>query len=139
MKSMLLTLLLTPALANSQVYKFKTFLTKLAEYNGSEYINKETNKVSILVVVNLDKNKIQTYGETPGDYDLVSHSAIETQSDGSTETSYKAIDGRGDKCNIRLVVFGPGKRKANEETGAVASLGIDYNPVLLVLYLKKDD
>lgn len=138
MKSLLLLLLLAPTVCLGQVYKFKAISTKMATFNGQEYVTNETHKVEFLVVINIDKQKINTYGKAEGDYDIIKTTSTETKDDGSVIKQFTAIDERGEKCTVALMIYSD-SRKDQDQDGCVATLGVTQGNILLVFYLKKDD
>lgn len=135
----LLIFLFIPLLGTSQVYKFKAYATKVATFNGKEYVNNEVSKVNILVVVNLDKQKIKTFGKSEGDYDLIKLQEQETQDDGSVMTTYEAVDNDGTKCLIKFNIYSDLRKRQNTEDAGIANLGICIGDALLLFYLRKDD
>lgn len=139
MKKILIILFFFPSLVHGQVYKLRAYQTKLAEWNGVDYIKKEVNNVDILVVVNLDKDRIQTYGKVEGDFDIIQRVRQDNDDDGGITSEYKAIDQKGTKVQITLFIYGPAQRKQNEQFGGIGNMGVLYGDTLLLYYLKKND
>jgi len=131
-------LLILPLYSFPQVYKLKVFRTKLAFFDGEDWKTKGVNETSFLAVINLDKDKIQTYGKKFGDYDIIKIKKSEVDEDGGVFAMFDGIDENGENCAITLSIFSE-KIKIQSEDGAIASLGIRYGDRLLVFYMKKDD
>lgn len=118
--------------AIGQVYKFKAF-------NG--YVGKSTLLTSdpywtdcnILVVVNLDKEKVQIYSKTTQEYDLVGMKKSYEDENGHHWLVYSAVDNSGNKCELDLKIF---KDKAPEH---FATLILLYSDCTIAYRLKKND
>ena len=120
--------------AYSQVYKFRSFETYYA--TSIERTQKadawQWNKVDILVVINYNKHKVDTYGEEETHYDLVKLEDTFTTEEGDNVDKYIGIDQNGEKCTVNIIVF-------KDQTGThCATVSIDYIPGTLYFRLKKE-
>ena len=94
----------------SQVYKFKAYQSCLSRHSDKTIKESEWNNVDILIVINIDKKKINTYGEKEGDYDILKIESDEIMKDSTMMLTYSAIDEDGEKCKIYTFKYKDGKR-----------------------------
>lgn len=122
--------------SNAQTMKYKSFSSKLIRYdsNHTEIENPEWEKSEILVVVNFDKRKVDTYGKETGNYDLVKSVGEKVDKDDNYYVAYDAIDKVGDKCQI-IIKFVDNLNPDN----CIAILGIVYPYGKLYIKLKAND
>ena len=122
----------TKAQERNQVYKFKAFQTSFYNNSSSSSNDISWNNTDILVVINLDKNKIQIYAKKTVDLDLLESSSNE-DADGNTILSYSAIDEDGIKCRVNVRIFKDqsGKHKA--------TLIIKYSDISVAYRLMSDE
>lgn len=135
MKYLLIFLLcLMGPLSYGQVYKLKTFQSFFKKSTDKHHLREdEWNDVDFLAVINIDKNKINTYGKEEGDYDLVKFNWKDKNEQGDNYWDWDAIDEKGEKCEILLVVF------ADKSGKHIATLTFIYPAGSILLRLKKDD
>lgn len=87
----------------------------------------------ILVVFNIDKGKINTYGEKELNFDIVKTFDKYPNANGDDIFSYTAVDEEGNKCKVMVTIF------HQPENGHVATLRIIYKYGSLIFRLKKDE
>ena len=122
------------SLCHAQVYKFKAFETYLDRSKGKVSIEEaDYHQVDLLVVINMDKNKICTYGDKPYQFDIVKLSNAFKNDNGDDVLPYKAVDNDGDECDINVVFF------QNREAKHIATMVISYEHFDVYFRLKKDD
>ena len=117
----------------SQVYKFKAYQTYVREDLSKDIDPAKWNTVDFLVVVNLTKNKINTYGNKEGDYDLIKLTDDYTTKGGDRIITYTAVDEDGEKCTIQII------RYKDADISAAATIVIQYHSGELAFRVKKDD
>jgi hypothetical protein len=119
----------------SSIYKFKAFET--TSYTKAEKTNDdlEWSKTDILVVVNLEKDKVFTYGKREKNIDLIKDKGSYTDENGDYWINYTGVDEDGDKCGVSLKIF----KKSESYNSHIATLFIEYADFKLVFRLKKDD
>ena len=140
MRVFLLSLLLAPLLVIGQVLKFRAVKTQLSEYNGKKFVTTERHDANFLVVWNLDNDKVQTYGNAFGDYDIVRKTRQWKDSALNTYAELQAIDSAGKKCLITLIIYGQRGITQNRDNGCIATLIVEYSEKgMLFFYLKKDE
>ena len=124
-------------IAHAQVYKYKAFTTYFSVYddNGNYLRRDDSITVDFLVVLNMDKRKITTYGKKEGNVDLVSEVTSKDDKRGNTWLQYDGIDDFGEKCIVQIEIF------KDQSTGHKCNLFFDYPKMneAMVFYLKKDD
>lgn len=115
-----------------QVYKFRAFQTTLLDdANQSKEIS--WHDVDILVVINLDKNKVHIYAENEQDLDLLGITDNYKDNDKNDWLIYKAVDKSGIECKVKVEIF------ADNSGKHIATLFIRYGDGDLVYRLKKND
>ncbi|HEV3413394.1 MAG TPA: hypothetical protein VG101_13010 [Puia sp.] len=118
----------------SQVYKFRCFQTYGDKTKGERPImESDYTNVDFLVVVNLDKLRINTYAEKPFQFDIVKTFEPTKNKSDDDVLSYKAIDNDGDECKLTVVIF------KNQEGKHTATLIISYSTFDVHFRLKKND
>ena len=122
-------------LSYSQVYKLKAIDSRLEEYDdkGKDTSTRDWVESGILVVVDLTKDKVKTYGEQEGDFDLIKLKNRYTDIQGNESAIFSAIDRDGKKCEIELIAF------KDKEAVNYLNLVFKYPKTSLILRLKKDD
>lgn len=121
---------------DAQVVKYRCYASKLnrVDRNGNEIENPDWKKSDILVIVNLDRKKINTYGEVPGNYDLLGNVVTKIGKDNNYYFFYDAIDKDGDKCKIVIKTFAI----RNDENCNLV-IGVIYPFGKLTLKLRSND
>jgi hypothetical protein len=135
MKRLIVLLVLFGGLTSyAQVYKFRAFQTYGDNSKGARTImESDYSKVDFLVVINLDKNRINTYGEKPYQFDIVkAFEPFKNKSDDDV-LKYNAVDTDGDECNLTVVIF------KNQEAMHTATLIVSYPSFDVHFRLKKND
>ena len=122
-------------ICHSQVYRLRAFSTHVAilNDNGDEiskpdlWVESET-----VVVINMDKYKIHTYGQKETDIDLTDKIETRDEKD-KISFDYTGVDEDGEKCRITVVVYKTGQKH-------VATLIVMHiNMKMAVIYrLQKD-
>ena len=116
----------------SQVYKFRAFQTAMTESDKFNAILK-WNDANLLVVINLDKDKIQIYAKNTVDIDLLGGSKGWLDADSNAWAQYDGIDESGQKCLVQWEVY-------KDQTGRHNStLIITYGDGDLIYRLKKPE
>jgi hypothetical protein len=133
MKYILIGLLCLYGFASySQVYKFRAFQTAMS---GSDKSNStlKWNEVNLLVVINLNKDKIQIYAKNAVDIDLLEGSKGWFDADSNAWAQYSGVDESGQKCSIQWEVY-------KDQTGRhTSTLILTYSDGELVYRLKKPE
>ena len=132
--SLSIFLLLSSFSSHSQVYKFKAFQTCVRTPDDARDIEEtDWNKTDILVVINIDKGKIKTFGNKQGDYDIISVDETVKNNRGDNVVPYIAVDDEGNKCRIEVTIF-------NDQSGKhTATMNVIYPKVNIVFRLKRDE
>jgi hypothetical protein len=135
MKLILITALFSlPLFSYSQAFKFKAFQTYWKPATQTRPIREDDwNDADILVVINIDKYKVKTFGRKQGDYDIIKLYDPVINDNGDKVLPLDAVDEDGDKCSILLTIF---KDQSNPH---VATLGVFYSYGSLNFRLKKDE
>jgi hypothetical protein len=136
MKSFLFFLLLSPCVTFGQVYKFKSFATKVlskGQVGRDATPDEGWNKVDILVVINLGAKKINIYSATEVKLDLVRPIEPYKDKEGNDWIEYTGVDKDGVECNVSTVIF---KDQTGPHTATLTLAFSDYN---IYYRLKKDD
>jgi hypothetical protein len=122
----------------SQVYKFKAFQTYFDETNGKrKVLETEWSDVNFLVVINVDKDKIDTYGKKEEHIDIVQTYAPTKDANGNDFLSYTGVDDDGDKVRIEVTLFT--RTEANKDNPHIATLVLVYPLGSILFRLKKND
>ena len=120
---LLFTLLLSYSICNSQVLKFRSFsscIKSKTSYGWTKW--SEPTENNILIVFNLDKERITIYSKETQVYDIYRTYKRETDSDGDYTYKYSCIDADGLRCSIRWV-------KLNSQEGRL-QVYIDYSDTM---------
>lgn len=120
--------------SSAQVYKFRAFQTHVTEPSDG---GKRGNEISwdstnILVVINLAKQKIKTYGQAEGDYSILESKSVR-QADGYDWLIYSVVDEDGEKCTAKLLLF------PRTDDMHVANLVVVYPKNEIIFRLRKDE
>lgn len=134
---LLLLLCLSNYCGYSQVFRLRAFSSHLAllDEKGDEISNKDLWAQSTdFVVINMDKQKVQVYGNKDIDIDLMSRDIPRKDSD-KISFDFTGVDKNGDKCSVTVIVY-----TGIPETH-VATLVISYAAVKLAMIyrLKRSD
>lgn len=126
-----ISLLLTHSVY-SQVHKFRIFQSSAREPN-KVIPDKEIkwNEVDLLLVVNLDRQKIQVYSSVEQEYDIIKKDSEDLNEEKTFFTTYSVVDKDGNKCELKLVVFDKSTDKH------IGTLAVKYTNVELVYRFKK--
>ncbi|WCM41051.1 hypothetical protein MG290_08765 [Flavobacterium sp. CBA20B-1] len=131
LKSILLLglIILMTNLTYGQVYKLKTtsvaFMTKVNDYQWSDW--SEWEETSILVVMDIDKDRFTIYSKETQVYDVAEDEGKTTDSDGDDTWSFYCVNKDGLTCRVRLV-------KLNSQNGR-NQLYVDFNDMKWVYNL----
>jgi hypothetical protein len=87
----------------------------------------------MLVVVNLDKKKIKTYGDSAANYDIIMLNNPIKNKNNDVVLAFHTVDNDGDECDISLTVF----KEHNPDHWA--TMRIKNEIADIVLRLKKED
>lgn len=90
---------------SAQVEKYKAFQSKCYDPQSQKSTSFKWNDVSILVVLNLTKNKLHIYSESQTDIDILQATQDHTDEYGNIWIKYKGIDESGLRCDIEWVVY----------------------------------
>jgi hypothetical protein len=121
---------------SSSVYRFKAFeVISRSDNDNSEISESDWEPRDIVVVINFDKSKVQTYGKRPVDIDLIKQTNSFTNDDGNYVFKYSGVDKDGSKVYVTLVIF-----KDNTKLH-IATLVLDYyeSKIAISFRLKRDD
>lgn len=79
----------------------------------------------VVIVIDLNKEKVKIYSRSPQDFDIVKYVGDETGPYGEKWIRYKCVDKDGKQCTIRLMVY---TKAYKTQTGALytSNLFIDY-------------
>ncbi len=123
-----IALLFSSLFAHSQVYKYNAteFSVRVAErgYWGEW---SEWEPVKILIVLNLEKERIEIYSKTPQEYDIVEVLGTESDEKDGDSIRFLCVDEDGLRCNIRIRVQLDGTKQ----------LYVDYKDAMWVYNISK--
>lgn len=112
-------LLLLSSPINAKVFKFKAFSTAVFFTDGHEPIKNED--VNILVVLDMDKLKLNIYAEKEGNIDIIEVQSAFVDNDNIDHFKFKGVDNDGYKCDVELLLF------INRTTDQLGSLVVVFN------------
>lgn len=94
---------------------------------------KEWIATDFLVVFNFDKNKVNTYGKTKGDFDIIKYVSNDTDEQGNVNWKLELLDEKAEKCTSEISFF---KNSPNFHIGTFTL----YYPYEQIFFrLKKDE
>ena len=125
-------------LSSSQVYKLRAYSAKSAHSDGVKFVYDSSRSVNFLVVLNMDKDKIQLYGANESEYDVIKRDSSRIDEKGMGWDYFHAIDSKGEKCRIVLLAYGDIQKKQASEVDAFGSLSIQYDSYMVIFYLKNN-
>lgn len=114
------------------VFKYRAFETSLLDHNVP-YKKPEWTKTDVLIVINYDSRKLNTYGNYEKDIDLVKIKDDYIDNKGGAWAAYVGVDESGKKCTVSFKVF-----KVSESSQHMATLMIDYPNFTMVFRLMKN-
>lgn len=85
----------------SQIYRFRSFKTA---YTTDDNSTPEWEINKVLIIFDLDRDKVNTYGKDKGEYTLRSKNT-DKDDNGNSVIKYNATDEDGDICKITFVIF----------------------------------
>lgn len=116
----------------SQVQKFKAFeATKCIYGVPNPKGTLKWIKASMLVVFNLDKEKVLVYSEEPQEYDIVEYTSSEKDKLGNTEIVCKGVNKEGIVAELSLTLL-----KHTSEQLHVATLIVRFEDMFFAYRLK---
>lgn len=102
---LILVLMTFSATTFSQVYKLKStsFSSKhkINDYRWSEW--SEATETSVLITVDLNKDRITIYSKTTQVYDIAEYEGKTTDDDGDDISSFYCVNQDGSTCRVKLV------------------------------------
>ncbi len=101
--------------ATSFAYKYQNEYGYWMDWSEWEY-------TSILIVINIDNNRINIYSKAPQEYDIFDYKENEYDKDGGETMTLRCIDADGLRCDVRLYMARNGNRQ----------LYVDYNDMIWV-------
>ena len=101
--------------ATSYAYKYQNDYGYWTDWTDWEYS-------SVLIVINIDKNRINIYSNTPQEYDIYHVDDSYYDKDGGEIMTLKCIDADGVQCDVRIRIERSGNRQ----------LYIDYSNAMWV-------
>lgn len=108
---------------NAQVLKFRSYSSSI-KTNGNYGWTKwsEPTENNILIVLDLDKNRVSIYSKETQVYDIYKSYDRVTDNDGDYIFEYACIDGEGLRCHIRWV-------KLNSQNGRI-QVYVDFSDMM---------
>lgn len=135
MKYLLMGLLSLYSLCGyTQVFKYKAFETY--HRNNGDYKDvseKEWINTNFLVVLNFDKDKINTYGQTKGDFDIIKYIGNDLDDSGNIVWKLDLLDKQGEKCTAEVTFF------KHSPSFHVGTMTLYYPYEQIFFRLKKDE
>lgn len=125
----LFILLLIPCLSQGQVYKYRCFEYKL--FYDDSLSEKGWQKSNILVVLNQQKLKINTYGKSEQDVDLVKLDSVCPDKQG-VRLEYQGVNEEGTKCAVIVYAQKLGFENVN-------GLILSFPTYAVTMMLRKND
>lgn len=118
-----LCLLFISEVVSAQVYKLRSTSLSIRYKEGSISKTKwsEPEEASVLIVLNVDKDRVNIYSKEPQEYDIIKAYDKTTDSDGDDIYRFVCIDQDGVKCTMRFV-------RLNSRNGRL-QLYIDYSNI----------
>lgn len=123
--------LLLSTVAFCQVYKFKAHSASY-KYEGKYGWTKwtEPEETSILIVFNIDKERVTIYSKETQEYDIIKVYDKVVDSDGDDVFRYLCVDKDGLRCNIRWIYLNAQSRW---------QIYVDYSDMMWVYNVRKID
>ncbi|RWZ90369.1 MAG: hypothetical protein EO766_02900 [Hydrotalea sp. AMD] len=112
-----------------QVMKFRSSIFSLktkGTYGWTKW--SEPTEVNILIVFDLDKNRITIYSKETQVYDIYQTYEKYTDSDGDDTFEYACVDANGLRCHVRWL-------KLNSQNGRL-QVYVDYSDMMLMYNVK---
>lgn len=132
----LLTVLLSIwiGISHAQVLKFKAFQT-YHRNNGDfkDVSDKDWINTDFLIVTNFDKNKINTYGQTKGDFDILKYDSNDTDENGNIVWKLDLLDKSAEKCKAEVIFY------KQSPTFHIGTLILYYPYEQIFFRLKRDE
>jgi hypothetical protein len=129
---LLLTLLfLYSSSGFSQVIKYKAILFETDRFNNKKIDPPDRSQCNFLVVINLDKSKIQLYSNKYQDFDIVKVGKIVKTDEGNDIHQFSCVDIDGEQCILGYALI-------TRRDSFDATLLIEYEKTTYQYYLKND-
>lgn len=134
MRLILILSLFISSVAHGQVYKFRAFESMIVhnDKNGDFVSADPWGTCNILIVINIDKSKLQIYSEQHQDFDMVKDLSHYKDASNNSWTKFSAVDAEGINCILRYIFF------ENSNSEHVATVYVEYANFIIVYRLKKD-
>lgn len=87
-----------------QVFKFRTFQTAKYKRNDTDTALK-WNPYNILVVINLDTERIKIYAKDVFEGDILKPYKLETRENGDKHLTFKMVDETGSQLDVELISY----------------------------------
>lgn len=113
--------------AHAQVNRFKCFQTSMI----NDGVSSDWENVSILVVLNFDRDKIHIYAKSESDFDIIQRLGS-THTNDYTDYEYMAVDQDGNRCTIFFRSF------ADKSDRHIATLSVLYRDITYFFRLQYD-
>lgn len=106
------------------VYKYQATSLAFKSQNDYGYWSdwSDWESTNVLVVINIDKDRINIYSTSPHEFDIYEYGEIVNESDGGNSFTLKCIDENGLRCTIRQRQQPDGQRQ----------LYINYSDAIIV-------
>ena len=127
MKKVLFTLALLLTFVgtiSAEVLKMRTTSFAIKSVNEYGYWSdwSDWEGCSILVVVDVDGDRITIYSQTPQEYDIYDSEYEESDGEGGTIQTFHSVDANGLRCDVRIRITKDGSMQ----------LYVDYSDVMFV-------
>lgn len=132
--ALLYLLLFISTISFGQVYKYKAFQGAHIRDMSHVISDSDYKDMDILIVINLDKKKIKTYGQRELEMDIIDFSHPVTDKDGNQILKMKAVNQEGEDVTAIFKLF-------SDNTGInIASLAVIFKEGDFLIYrLKNND
>ncbi len=121
---LLFAMLLSLSVVYADVYKFQStsLAYKYLDTDGYWTDWSSWESTSVLIVINLDKDRINIYSKTPQEYDIYDYEDRTYDKDGGETLKFQCVDADGLRCGVRLRVDKDGSPQ----------IYVDYNDMMWV-------
>lgn len=116
--------------ANAQVVKYKAVIFTTLKYKGEDVKPPLQGACDFLVVLNLNKLKINLYSNKEQEFDIVKKGEVIKGNKVITH-QYSCVDSDGEKCLVGFGVYEEGNAYS-------AALIVDYGETVYAYYMKDD-
>lgn len=129
-KAILLFMLFVSIVANAQTYKFNSteFSTRIKKSNGNWTEWTDWEDSSVLIVMSLDRSKINIYSEKVQEYDIYDFgNDTETDKEGGSTWTLRCVNEDGLRCAVRL----------RKQSNGILQLYVDFRDMSWVYNIKE--